>query len=263
MNSWLCLIIALAVAGVCFYFAWFFHHITKLRIRNDVHKHDMPEVLRGVAIAGVALFFGLFAALYAISVLTHQFSGIETHARHIAQPEQSRQHTVPQPQGMASTADDFSMLLGVLGIIMTLATVAVINLARNAVEDMRFARDEIDHKYQSLEQENTWADVQYKRLQLIHENEKERLAAELSGNSARVFFRDSLSTFYESAAVDQISGYLMFLEENYQQGKYGHLLCTEREYLNDLQRYFSKYGRSPEEHMLASRAKAVIRLCNA
>jgi len=127
---------------------------------------------------------------------------------------------------------------------------------------MRHARDEINHKYQSLEQENTWSDVQYKRLQLIHENEKERMAAELSNNHVLFQFREVLTTFYEVAAVDQIEGYLRFLEGNYQHSVHGSLLMTEKEYINDLCRYFGKYGKDQEDYNLATRAKAVARLCN-
>jgi len=256
MNQWVSCIVAASFAGVFFYFSWFFHHMLKSQLKEGMQKYDLQRVFRSVAATGAALFFALFASLYALSLPIKHDPSVTTLTEK-AQISQAQLN--PSDVGLHQTAgSQTDVLLSVLGIVMMLVTVAVINLTRNAVEDMRYAREEIDQKYQSLCQENTWSDIQYKRLQLIHENRQEYSKYEYGDDSTR-HFRGLLGDYYESASFDQIKKYLRFIEETYDVNRHGPMLQTEKEYIEDLFRYFSKFGKTSDDYKLSSLAKKVLK----
>ena len=225
-------ILCASLAGVLFYTFWINH---ELLLRNQRIAGRTPHRTKLLWVSSGALFGGIFFLLLAVLLLSD-------HLKTTGSSSQS--------------SENFSLLLSVLGILLSVATVVVVTIARNAVEDIRRLKISIEKLNWTGEKENELNALQILRLQLIYENNNEYERARLDRNDGAMAFRSLLIPLYESASSQQLMEYLKYIDERYDAKRDGSLTILEKKYLERLANFYDKFGTTEGELDLAKLARA-------
>lgn len=233
--------LAISAGVTCIFITWVLQTSHGERISINRSKVAQWHLL---IISAITLFIGLSLVIYYYphinfgSTLTPQGEPIS-------------------PSVASGSSGNPSIFLSVLGIIITLATVIVIEVSKNAVENIRYEREVILEKI--LDEKNIvlerckWIEDQYNernneanllfltalRMHLIHENENEIKMAHQNNETDLSRFREPLSDFYEATSPESQAEYLVYIRREFKRQGGCPLLKIERDYIKKLREYYT------------------------
>lgn len=138
---------------------------------------------------------------------------------------------------------------------MTITTVGVITLSRNALTDIRDERKAITEELQSMQ--NTLNPLPYqlqldlKRQDILYQITEELNALDQSTQSdeliEKISFKVFLKTMYSNAEADVLE-VLCYLNAFYDRKKHGRLMEIEIDYIQQIIEYYKQYPSDDVEY---------------